>query len=160
MNMKKLIKTLSLSSLAFIALSGQAAVRDGQKFGDWEGACDEQGRNCAIVQIQTDNTNRPVAAIFIQKMPEANNNPVMVITVPLGVNLHAQLGLAVNQTELTRLDYDFCDPNGCNAALPLEGELLNRIKAGNTLQVAAFVGNQQQTVEFSLKGITAGINAL
>lgn len=153
----KLAHVLFASALG-LSLAAQAAVSQGQKFGDWEGVC-QQGQ-CGIVQVQNNSNNVPVGRIIIQKMAEAGNNPVMIVTVPLGVNLQAGLGLAVDTKELQRLPFDFCDQGGCNAAIPLQGEILNKIKAGNKLQVAAFVGAEQQTLEFSLKGITAAINAL
>lgn len=151
--------TRTLLAAAFGAsLLTQAAVTQGQKFGDWEGAC-EAGQ-CGVFQVKSNGENVPVGRIILQKMPQAGNNPVMIITVPLGVNLHAGMGIAIDTKELQRLPFDFCDPNGCNVALPLQGEVLNKVKAGSKMQVAAFVGDKQQTIEFSLKGVTAAINAL
>lgn len=153
----KAIRVLLATTLG-LSLAAQAAVSQGQKFGDWEGACQEG--QCGVFQVQSNGNNVPVGRIIIQKMAEAGNNPVMIITVPLGVNLQAGMGLAVDTKELQRLPFDFCDQGGCNVALPLQGDVLNKVKAGSKLQVAAFVGAEQQTLEFSLKGITAAINAL
>ncbi len=156
--MKKTINLFALASLSAFAFNAQAAVSQGQKFGDWEGVC--QNGLCGVSQIKNNGENVPVSRIIIQRMKEAGNNPVMIITVPLGVNLKEGMGLAVDGKELARVAFDFCDQGGCNLALPLQGEALTKIKAGNTMQVAAFVGAEQQTVQFSLKGVTAAINAL
>lgn len=155
--MKKKLALIVFGALAFSA-TATAKVSDGQSYGDWKGVC--QGNECAIVQVQSNAKDMPVGRIVLRKMPETGNNPVMIITVPLGVNLHAGLGIAVDGKELLRVPYDFCDQGGCNIALPLQGKELTTVKKGNKLQIAAFVGDDQQTIVFSLKGVTAAINAL
>ena len=74
--------------------------------------------------------------------------------MPLGVNLRAGMALAADGKELVVTPFDFCDQGGCNAAIPVEGKILDSFKKGNTLQVAAFVGDKQQTMGFSLKGVS------
>ncbi|SUO97614.1 invasion associated locus B family protein [Suttonella ornithocola] len=154
----KTLKLLTIAAIATTSLAATAAVKQGQKFGDFEGVC--QGKECAVAQIFKNAENTPVGRIVLQKMPQAGNNPVAIFTLPLGVNLQAGVGLAIDTKEVARVPFDFCDQGGCNVAVPLQGDLLKKIKAGNKLQVAAFVGDKQQTIEFSLKGITSAINAL
>ena len=156
--MKTTLKALTLASLAAISLSASAKVSDGQKFGDWEGTC--QGNDCGVVQAVNNDKGQPVGQILIRKVKEANNAPTLFVTVPLGVNLRAGMAFAVDGKELGVVPYDFCIEGGCNAAVPLDADSLAKIKAGAALQVAAFVGDKQQTMGFSLKGVTAAINAL
>ena len=52
------------------------------------------------------------------------------------------------------------EPVGRNAAIPLEGNIEASVKKGNVLQVAAFVGDKQQTMGFSLKGVSEVIKNL
>lgn len=156
--MKHLIKTTALTAIAAASLNANAAPTNGTKYGDWEGVC--QGNECGIVQIQKNGEGTPVGRVVLQKMVQAGNNPVAIITVPLGVNLQAGMGLAVDGGEVARLSFNFCDQGGCNVAIPLQGDILKKIKAGKKLQVAAFVGDKQQTVVFSLTGVTKALAAL
>lgn len=146
-----LLGTLSVSV-------AQAKVENGKSYGDWKGICEND--ICAVVQTVSNKENTPVGRVIIRKVAEAKNQPVMFITVPLGVNLHAGMGVAIDGKELKKTGFDFCDPSGCNVALPLTDDVQNKIKAGNKLQVAAFVADKQQTLEFSLKGSTNALKAL
>lgn len=156
--MKTFVKVTALATLAAASLNAFAAPTNGTKYGDWEGVC--QGNECGIIQVQYNNDKVPVGRVVLQKMKQAGNNPVAIITVPLGVNLPAGMGIAVDGKEIARLPFNFCDQGGCNVAIPLQGDVLNKIKAGNKLQVAAFVGDKQQTVVFSLSGVSKAISAL
>ena len=105
-------------------------------------------------QIVNNDKGEPVGRILLRRIPEAQNNVIAFITVPLGVNLRAGMALAADGKELVVTPFDFCDQGGCNAAIPVEGKILDSFKKGNTLQVAAFVGDKQQTMGFSLKGVS------
>ncbi len=158
--MKKTVQLLALTGLMSASTASFSAISNGQDYGDWKGVC--EGGECAVVQVVSNQENTPVGRVVLRKMnvPQAGSSTVMIITVPLGVNLHAGAGLAIDGTELRRAQFDFCDQGGCNLAMPLEGDTLTKIKKGNTLQVAAFVNDQQQTLAFSLKGVTKAIDAL
>lgn len=156
--MKATIKAFTIAALAAASISAHAKINDGQSYGDWKGTC--EGSECGVVQTVNNDKGQPVGQILIRKIKEANNAPTLFVTVPLGVNLRAGMAFAVDGNELGVVPYDFCTEGGCNAAVPLEGDALAKIKAGNALQVAAFVGDKQQTMGFSLKGVTAAINAL
>ncbi|SUO90293.1 invasion associated locus B family protein [Suttonella indologenes] len=151
-------KQLLIAAVLGTGLAAQAAVTNGQKYGDWQGVCQEG--MCGIMQEAKNQAGTVVGLLAIRKVPEANNQAVLFITVPLGVVLHAGIGIAVDTKEVKSVPLDYCSPGGCHVAIPLESDILNKIKAGNKLQIATFAGGQQQTVEFSLKGVTSGINAL
>lgn len=156
--MKQTIKLAMLSALGGISLAASAAITDGKSYGDWTGTC--QDNVCGVVQLQNNANGEPIGRILLRKMPEAQNAVVAFITLPLGINLRAGLALAVDNKELGVAPFDFCDPGGCNAAIPLDNETLGKIRAGNQMQVAAFVGEEQQTIQFSLKGVTNATNNL
>ena len=150
-------KIISLTTL-LLSSTGLAAVSNGQKFDTWTAVC-EKGQ-CAVVQVQNTKDGVPVGRVFIHKPKQTKNRPVMVFTVPLGVNLHAQLGIAVDTKQIARVPFDFCNQDGCSVAIPLEGQIMQKIRAGKNMQVAAFVADKQQTLVFSLKGISKAIDSL
>lgn len=151
-------KLILASLLSCAATLTSAAIKEGQAYGDWKGVCQE--KECGIIQLVNNQNNMPVGRIVLRKLPQTGNTPVMIVTVPLGVNLHAGLGMAVDNKEILKAPFDFCDPSGCNVAIPLAGDKISALQKGNKLHVAAFIGDEQQMMEFSLKGITNAIKAL
>lgn len=159
----KLSQVLLGAGLLASATIASAKVSDGHNYGDWRGTC--EGDQCAVVQVLNNNDKQPIGRAVLRKLPQAKDTPVLILTVPLGVNLQAGLGVAVDTKEIARVPYDFCDQGGCNAAIPLittkDGkDLLAAIKGGKELDVAVFVGQNQQGMKFSLSGVTSAINAL
>ena len=156
--MKNTVKIAAVAAIAAVSLTAAAKLSEGKAYGDWKGTC--QGNECGAVQIVNNPQGEPVGRILLRRIPEAQNSVVAFVTVPLGVNLRAGMALAVDGKELVVTPYDFCDNGGCNAAIPLEGNIEASIKKGNVLQVAAFVGDKQQTMGFSLKGVSEVIKNL
>ena len=139
--MKTMLKIAAAAALTTISLAASAKLSEGKAYGDWQGTC--QGSECGAIQVVNNPQGEPVGRILLRRVPEAKNSVVAFITVPLGVNLRAGMALAV-----------------CNAAIPFEGNILDKVKKGNVLQVAAFVGDKQQTMGFSLKGVSEVIKNL
>lgn len=156
--MKTMLKIVAAAALTTISLAASAKLSEGKAYGDWQGTC--QGSECGAIQVVNNPQGEPVGRILLRRVPEAKNSVVAFITVPLGVNLRAGMALAVDGKELVVTPMDFCDQGGCNAAIPFEGNILDKVKKGNVLQVAAFVGDKQQTMGFSLKGVSEVIKNL
>lgn len=157
----KLHKLAILATLAGASLAATAKISNGSKYGDWEGSC--QGNECGVIQIiyqKPGDKNTAVGRILLRKVKEANNQVVAYISLPLGVNLRNGLALAVDNNQVAQSLFDFCDQAGCHAALPLPADVQSKMKAGKTLQLAAFVGDEQQTMSFSLNGVTKAMNEL
>ncbi|MDO4642314.1 MAG: invasion associated locus B family protein [Cardiobacteriaceae bacterium] len=155
--MKTTLKIAAAAALVAASITATAKLSEGKAYGDWKGTC--QGNECGAVQVVNNDKQEPVGRILLRYIPEAKN-VVAFVTVPLGVNLRAGMGLAVDGKQVGVVPFDFCDQSGCNVALPLEGKTLESIKKGNTLQVAAYVANEQQTMSFSLKGVSDVIKGL
>lgn len=160
MNTMKKISIAAILSLA-VLIPNAYAVKDGQKFKDWEGLCEKfDGKNfCGISQTIFDADKKPVVNIFIRKV-KGQKHPLAFIKVPLGVNLQAGLGLAVDQKEIAQVPYTVCDPAGCNAIIPLKQDLLSKIKAGKQLQIGLLLVNKEVILGASLSGVTNALNAL
>lgn len=157
------VKALSMGAiLSLTAVMPNAyAVKSGQKFKDWTGQCEtiDSKKVCGIEQTVFDQDNKPVVNIFIRKFKE-QKDLIAFIKVPLGVDLRAGLGLAVDKKEIANVPYVFCDPDGCNAIVPLNGKLLGKIKKGKKMQVGILLVNQKIVFSASLSGITKAVGSL
>lgn len=154
----KISKIATLAALSALSLAASAKVSNGTKYGDWEGTC--QGKECGVIQIVNNEKGEPVGRVLLRKVPEAKNQVVAYVSLPLGVNLRNGLAIAVDGNQVAQSLFDFCDQGGCHAALPLPNDILAKLKAGKAMQLAAFVGDEQQTMAFSLTGATKAIDAL
>lgn len=160
MNTFKKISVAAILSLAAL-IPNAYAVKDGQKFKDWKGQCEKfEGKKfCGVSHTIFDADKKPVVNIFIRKV-KGQKAPLAFIKVPLGVNLQAGLGLAVDKKEIAQVPYTVCDPTGCNAIVPLNNDLVKKIKAGKQLQIGLLLVNKEIILGASLSGVTSALNAL
>lgn len=149
------MKKLLLSTLALLSVSASAAISHDKAYGDWKGACEDG--ECGIVQVAYDGEKQPIGRVIVRKI---GKDTVAFVTVPLGVSLKGGLGVAVDAKEIHRADYDFCDGGGCTAIFPLKNDALDKMRKGSKMQVAVFILDQSQAMEFSLKGITEALKNL
>lgn len=156
--MKTATKAFILTAAAAAAANVSAAVKNGKKYGDWNGVCKDG--SCAIVQVNNNDKGQPVGQVAIRRYKEAQNQPVAVILLPLRMNLQAGVGVAVDGKQIARFGYEVCTEVGCQASLPLTPELQAKLKAGKKLQVAAFFEDKQLTLEYSLKGFSSALKDL
>lgn len=148
--------------LSLVALMPNAyAVKNGQTFKDWKGQCEKVDKQqiCGITQTVLDSDKKPVVNIFIRKI-EGRKEPIAFVKVPLGVNLQAGLGLAVDKKEIVQVPYTVCDPAGCNAIFPLTSEIKGKMQKGSKLQVGMLLVNQEIVFQASLSGFTKAVDSL
>ena len=143
---------------ALIASVATAKVKNNQKFDTWTVDCGNE--QCGIYQENKTKDGVPVARVFIHKPKETMGIAIAFITVPLGIDLLAQLGISVDNKSITKIAFHRCDTQGCHAVLPLEGQILPKMKAGRNMQIEVFVNDKKQSLKFSLKGITKAIESL
>tara|TARA_B110000114_G_scaffold100039_1_gene105332 strand:+ start:247 stop:813 length:567 start_codon:yes stop_codon:yes gene_type:complete len=140
---------------------------DKGQFGDWtlrcvktEGPVDP----CQLFQLMLNAPGTPVAE-FNLNIIEANGVVVAganVIT-PLETLLTAQLKIQIDDTNAKAYPFAFCMQMGCVARIGLTQEDLAGYRAGNAATVTmvpAGAPNRQEILKLSLKGFTAGHNAL
>ena len=93
--------------------------------------------------------------------PAESETAVAVLTLPLGVSLPPGIGLRIDDGPEQRLEIERCEQAGCRAYFAVEGELLASLKRGLTTYVTFHVPPRKPvTLEVSLRGFTAGFNAL
>ena len=140
---------------------------DKGQFGDWtlrcvktEGPVDP----CQLFQLMLNAPGTPVAE-FNLNIIEPNGVVVAganVIT-PLETLLTAQLKIQIDDTNAKAYPFAFCMQMGCVARIGLTQEDLAGYRAGNAATVTmvpAGAPNRQEILKLSLKGFTAGHNAL
>jgi invasion protein IalB len=151
------------------AAGGQAQTQpqpaqDVQVFKDWFLRCGQtpQGdERCVLFQDLVDqNSQQPLMQIAVGLWgPEKLRG--VILTVPLGVTLPPGLEISIDEQAITRAPFFQCAQNGCQSRLPLNDELLAKMRAGQSGTVAFADGNGRVIpIPFSLQGFTAGFAAI
>ncbi len=91
----------------------------------------------------------------------AQEQPIALMTSPLGTYLPPGVALQIDDGEPMRVPFEQCNADGCHATLPIEPATLEALKRGALMNVAIHDG-ARRPLEFpvSLAGFTAGFRAL
>ena len=159
------------------AAAPQAAAPTGNGVGEpyvsetfeaWELRCvrTEDGSDpCQLYQLLKDKeTAKPVAEISLLALPEGGEAVAgATIIVPLETLLTQQLNITVDKGKTKRYPFTFCAEVGCVARVGFTQEDIDGFKKGNVAVVSVVpVAAPDRTVdvEISLKGFTAGLDAV
>ena len=164
--MSRPILRACLSALLLaLCTTARAQVVDGQQFRDWTARCetlpDGSKAPCYLVQIVLlKEDNQPLLHMAVRNQ-SAGEEPAAFISLPLGVSLPGGLSLMIDESQPLRLRYERCDRNGCHAPLPLDADLVNRLKGGRWARVSFFDTTRREvSVPVSLLGFTAAFDSL
>lgn len=134
--------------------------------GDWVLRCPKekdpkQEKPCTLMQqIVAEKAKSPVVTVvFVHAgKPSALH---AILRLPLGVALPTGMNLQIDEGEESKWRFNHCEPGGCLVTSKVNPELRKRLQAGNKANISfhSLVG-QKITVPASLRGITAGLNAL
>lgn len=135
--------------------------------GDWSLACiktEADNDPCSLLQILNDQSGNAVAEVSMFRL-EGGGQAVAgaTVIVPLETLLPAQLTISVDGAQGKRYNYSFCNPIGCIAQIGLTAADIDAFKKGNTATVSlvpAPAPDQRVTLNMSLKGFTAGYDAV
>ncbi len=144
------------------------APEEGKQYKDWTIRCQtlEQGKPdkaCFLTQTINDKeSKKPMIDVRIGYLGKDNQQPAAIFAVPLGAALRPGLGFKIDDEKPMGIPYDFCDPVGCRATLPLDNALVAKLKGGKTSQIIFFHITSQNPItnDLSLNGFTAGFDAL
>jgi invasion protein IalB len=146
-------------------IAANAAERT--KYGDWEVACVEPGKNCAMAQIGNDSTGTPVLEMVIRKLAEPleadGRTAIAVLDVitPLGVVLTAGLSVKIDKSKAESAPFQICTEQGCLVREPVDKGLIDRFRRGRVAQLRVVAANQGDvTADISLSGFTKAFAAL
>ncbi|NWG46099.1 MAG: invasion associated locus B family protein [Alphaproteobacteria bacterium] len=118
-------------------------------------------KRCAMAQnVVAKENKQPVLGLQIAYLPNVEE-PVLQVTVPLGVALRAGIAVNVDEAQMLRVGFDTCAPQGCVVLVGLSEEHVATLKKGTLAQVV-FQDSAGQNIGIpaSLKGFTAAFNGL
>lgn len=157
-----------LAAMSTLFAPSAYAVKKGQHFQDWTVGCEkppsEKTDRCFIYQtVVNKKSNQPVLQMAVGYLPGKTKNddrPAALLTLPLGVALPPGVGFKIDDGKMMRLQFERCVPTGCIAGFPLDNGMLDKLKKGLKVEVRVSDGQQVVTLPISLKGFTAGFEAL
>ena len=167
-------------SLALVLAAGAAQVaaaepKEGQKFGDWavkcpaaapakEGAAEPPAKPlCFLFQgvILTKDGKKQQIMKIVVGYRTTGGDPVVNITVPLGVFLPAGYLFQVDQGQPLRVNFVTCLVNGCQGRFALDKKYLATVQRGLKGKVVFEDRSRKKlSLPVSLIGFTAGLAAL
>lgn len=170
--MHKLFSALLLGMLAFnSAVAQEAEEGDVPTYGDWGKACEEGpagedgkslGEVCYIFQNVTNKDNGKMVMQVRIGLASNSKQPVMIVTVPLGVLIPSGAALMMDGVDPIKLPFLACAPEGCTTVgQPLSDAMITAMKKGDKAQVrVALLNRKVLSLPVSLKGFTRATIAL
>lgn len=170
---------LGLAAL-LLALQVQAEETRREEFGDWGFICStpdtdaarEEGKeSCNLFQTallnagQAEGEETPATGqrVLLTRVGylDGNENPVLLITAPLGILLPLGITVEVEGHDALRLPVQRCDAGGCLAYVVMEAPFVEAFRKGTEAKVTFYDAQQRgATIPLSLKGFTAGMEEL
>lgn len=159
-HMKSALLVAASVAIATLTPGGaQAAVKDGQQFGDWIARCDATGKICRVMQMQVADGGARLFEISLGKIGPKGELGVITI-VPLGVRIPPGVAFQADgkQTNMPILQ---CMPNGCQAGIPLDDAGLKALeKTKNFMLGMQDASGKTVTMAISTKGLSDAIQAI
>jgi len=165
----KAIATLAaLAAMLISGMSGAAALAQGTvkaEYGDWQMSCDTPPgasfEQCAIIQnvLAEDQPNVGLSVIVLRTADREAR--LLRVLAPLGVLLPNGLGLNVDGTDMGRVAFVRCLPNGCIAEVELDDDLVKILSEGTSAIFVVFKTPEEGVgIPVSLEGFAEGFDAL
>lgn len=156
--------TMVLSLCGLVSGAARADL-DTQRFDDWELVCrsaEAQGvGDCRISQRLAVADSGQTVFLLTGLPGDAAGTYVAIVSVPLRGYLAPGIELQVDSRDPVRILYETCDPSGCHAGFPLEGEILQAFRAGLTARFRIWTARDEPVdLDISLIGFTAAFEAL
>ncbi|WP_408640085.1 invasion associated locus B family protein [Devosia ureilytica] len=153
---------IGMSLLAAPAMA-QGTVR--AEYGDWQMSCDTPPgasfEQCAIIQnvLAEDQPNVGLSVIVLRTADREAR--LLRVLAPLGVLLPNGLGLNVDGTDLGRVAFVRCLPNGCIAEVEMDEDIIKVLSEGTSAIFVVFKTPEEGVgIPVSLEGFAEGFAAL
>jgi len=133
--------------------------------GDWQMSCDTPPgasfEQCAIIQNVTAE-NQPNVGLSVIVLKTADQQARLLrVLAPLGVLLPNGLGLNIDGTDMGRVAFVRCLPNGCVAEVIMDDALIDTLSKGTTAIFVVFKTPEEGIgIPVSLIGFGDGFAAL
>jgi invasion protein IalB len=153
------LATLSMGAGA----SAQGVVK--AQYGDWQMSCDTPPgasfEQCAIIQNVTAEDQPNVGLSVIVLKTADGEARLLRVLAPLGVLLPNGLGLNVDGTNMGRVAFVRCLPNGCVAEVVMDDALLKILSEGTDAVFVVFKTPEEGIgIPVSLNGFRDGFDQL
>lgn len=133
-----------------------------ERFKSWTVTCVEaETRSCQMTQeLVQKETGKRLSAVVVET--GRDGDAVLTVLTPFGLAFAEGLQVSIDNAEPGRADFLTCMPSGCIVPVPLEADILERIRAGNTLTVsgATAATGKPVRIEFALTGSAAALARL
>ncbi|WP_461381662.1 invasion associated locus B family protein [Devosia indica] len=161
-------KRLGVIGACAMALLATPALAQGTvraEYGDWQMSCDTPPgasfEQCAIIQnvLAEDQPNVGLSVIVLRTADREAR--LLRVLAPLGVLLPNGLGLNVDGTDMGRVAFVRCLPNGCIAEVELDDDIISVLSEGTTAIFVVFKTPEEGVgIPVSLDGFSEGFAAL
>jgi invasion protein IalB len=138
------------------------------EYGDWQMTCTKtefEADPCQLYQLLKEPNGNSVAEIILFGLPPGSGEAVAGATIvtPLETFLPAQITIRVDSGQAKRYPFTFCAAVGCVARIGLTADEVAAFRRGNKATmviVPALAPDQQVPIDISLRGFTAGFEAV
>lgn len=164
--MKSIYTVMALAAI-LMASGAQAAVKGGEKFGDWAVACEQAkppGQEkaqtiCHVFQnLKVKGSGKIVLEVQVGYLKD---KAVMFVVVPLGVFLAPGVQLQVDDGTSFRVPYEVCTKDGCRVGVPLNADRIGQLQKGKELKISVInIERKIVNLPVSLKGFSKAFAAL
>lgn len=138
-------------------------VKLGQTYGSWQSACETiQGtEQCFIFQRISGSGGKVAGQVKVGRLGP-NKEPVLLADLPMNVLLPAGVVLQVDGGNEVRVPYMYCQPGVCSTSVPLNDQMVTKMKAGSNLGMTVVLLPAQRPlkIDASLSGFTAAFDSL
>ena len=165
-----LAAALSAPLVVAPAFAKDEAKKPSEKtFQDWTMVCQKPENAdkevCVLVQQLVRKEKEGEAQKLLMQVeviiPPKCEQTLMAFTLPLGVPIAQGVAVQIDDSEPSRVPFQVCLPNGCQAVLPLNDDTVSKLKAGKEGKVTLNERSQNPaSLPVSLKGFSAGYKAL
>ncbi|ARE41190.1 hypothetical protein RGUI_3049 [Rhodovulum sp. P5] len=167
-SLKRVLFAGLLAAVPVLPAAAQTPVANGASFGDWQVICEAPAMNqtvCAIKQTLTfRETGALLGEVVLREVTvEGEQRTLMVLNTPTGMFLPITPGYRIDGTEGTLpLQWRTCSDRACSASRLLTADETAALRRGVRMIIGYRPVNREEAVLFnvSLKGVTAGLNAL
>lgn len=168
MALNRIISALGPAALVAICLTAGPAAAQGivkSTHGDWQMSCDvppgASFEQCALIQNVTAEDQPNVGLSVIVLKTADRQARLLRVLAPLGVLLPNGLGLFIDETDMGRVAFVRCLPNGCVAEVLMDDALIEALSAGQTALFVVFKTPEEGIgIPVSLDGFREGFAAL
>lgn len=171
------MRVLAVALLAAATFQVQAAETRRENFDDWGFICSKPDQvaegqvakeSCNLFQTALLNNEQAGGENGGQRVLltrvgflEGNENPVLLVTAPLGILLPLGITVEVEGHETLRIPVQRCDAGGCLAYVVMEQPFIDAFKKAAEAKVTFFdVQRRGVVIPLSLKGFTKGMGEL